>query len=122
MMRRNRFEDLECWQEASSLSEEIYKITTNGALGRDNTLRPQMRSAAISVAANIAEGKERETKNEFVRFLYIAKGSAGEMKSHLNIAFRIGYLKEDLHQELYQKYDRLSGMIGGLIKHLKSKK
>ena len=85
-MKITRFEGLECWQEATSLAIDIYKITSEGDFGKDYGLRDQLRRAAVSIASNIAEGKERETPSEFIRFLYIAKGSTGELKTQLYIA------------------------------------
>ena len=71
-MKLNRFEELECWQKATSLAIEIYRISSKGELGKDFGFRDQLRRSAVSVASNIAEGKERETTAEFIRFLYIA--------------------------------------------------
>ena len=73
-------------------------------------------------SVNIAEGKERGTVNEFIRFLFIAKGSAGELRTQIFIAHRIGYLKDDKFQELNEKVARIGGMIGNLIKAIKQKK
>ena len=89
-----RFEDLECWQEAKALAVMLYQISKDGELGRDFGLRDQIRRAAVSIASNIAEGKERETIAEFIRYLYMAKGSAGELKTQLLIAQDIGYLDQ----------------------------
>ncbi|MBM3394247.1 MAG: four helix bundle protein [Betaproteobacteria bacterium] len=80
------FEYLEVWQEATSLAVEIYAVSRNGGFSQNFGFRDQIRRAAVSVASNIAEGKERETIPEFIRYLYIAKGSAGELKTQLMIA------------------------------------
>jgi four helix bundle protein len=80
-----RFEDLECWQSAKSLAVELYAISNSGEFGKDFGFKDQIRRAAVSIASNIAEGKERETVAEFIRYLYIAKGSAGELKTQLLI-------------------------------------
>jgi four helix bundle protein len=121
-MKITKFEDLECWQEATSLAIEIYRISSEGELGKDFGFRDQLRRAAVSIASNIAEGKERETPAEFIRFLYIAKGSAGELRTQIYIAKEIGYLSDDKYQELKGKIERLSGMLGNLIKTLKKGK
>lgn len=89
-MAVTRFEDLEVWQEAVSLAVEIYGVSKSGALSQDFGLRDQLQRAAVSVASNIAEGKERETIPELIRYLYVAKGSSGELKTQLIIAQRIG--------------------------------
>ena len=103
-MKITRFEDLECWKEAVSLAVETYRITKEGGLEKDFGLRDQFRRAAVSVASNIAEGKERETVSEFIRFLYIAKGSAGELRTQLQIAKEVGYLEKE-------EFERLRGRV-----------
>jgi four helix bundle protein len=118
-MKLTRFEDLECWKEATSLAIEIYRISGDGEIGKDYGFRDQLRRSSVSIASNIAEGKERETSTEFVRFLYIAKGSAGELRTQLYIANQIGYLNGKRYQELSGRLERLSGMLANLIKALK---
>ena len=115
-----RFEDLECWQLAKTLAVELYAISNGGEFGKDFGFKDQIRRAAVSIASNIAEGKERETLGEFVRHLYIAKGSAGELKTQLLIAEDIGYLDQAHAIELKLKVDKVSAMLGALIKTLKS--
>ncbi len=121
-MKLTRFEDLQCWQEATSLAVDIYKITSEGKIASDFGLRDQIRRSAVSIASNIAEGRERETPSEFIRFLYIAKGSAGELRTQIYIAKEIGYLSDEKYQELKEKIERLGGMLGSLIKTLKKGK
>jgi len=117
-----RFEDLECWQQATSLAIEIYRVSSSGEFGRDFGFRDQLRRAAVSIGSNIAEGKERETSSEFIRFLYIAKGSAGELKTQLYIAKEIGYLDAATHFDLNQRTEKISGMLGNLIKAIRGRK
>jgi len=117
-----RFEDLDCWQQSVALATEIYEISSEGEFAIDFGFRDQLRRAAVSISSNIAEGKERETVNEFVRFLYIAKGSAGELRTHLYVAENIGYLKRGKAEELREKAERISAMIGSLIKTLKTRR
>ena len=90
-----RFEELECWQKAKTLAVTLYQISKDGEFGRDFGLRDQIRRAAISIASNIAEGKERETVSEFIRYLYVAKGSAGEVMTQVIIAEEVGYLDRE---------------------------
>jgi four helix bundle protein len=116
-----RFEDSECWQRARSLAVELYVISNSGEFGKDFGFRDQIRRAAVSIASNIAEGKERETIAEFILHLYIAKGSAGELKTQLLIAQDIGYLDHMSSKELRLKIESVSAMIGALIKALKRK-
>ena len=118
-MKLTGFEDLECWQEAVSLAVDIYRISGEGEMGKDFGFRDQLRKASVSIASNIAEGKERETVSEFIRFLYIAKGSAGELRTQLYIAHKIGYIDGVKYQELNERVKRLSGMIANLIKALR---
>jgi len=121
-MKITRFENLDCWQEATSLAIEIYRISGDGEIGKDYGFRDQLRRSAVSIASNIAEGKERETASEFIRFLYIAKGSAGELKTQLFIAKEIGYLGEAKFLKLNQKVEKISGMLGNLIKAIRRQK
>jgi four helix bundle protein len=118
-MKLTRFEDLDCWKEAVSLAVEMYRITKEGKLAKDFGLRDQLRRAAASVASNIAEGKERETVSEFIRFLYIAKGSAGELRTQLQIAKEVGYLEKEEFEGFRGRVEKVGGMTGNLIKVLK---
>jgi four helix bundle protein len=82
-MNYSRFEELPVWQEAISLAEAIYNMTEDKAWSGSRSLRDQLERAALSVSNNIAEGFERGTTNELLAFLYIARGSAGEVRSML---------------------------------------
>ena len=106
----------------SILAIDIYHISSKGEFGKDFGFRDQLRRAAVSIASNIAEGKERETISEFIRFLYIAKGSAGELRTQLYIAKEVGYVKDSEYQELNERLGKISGMVGNLIKTIKRKK
>jgi len=101
---------------------DIYRATTQGKFAKDFGFRDQICRSAVSIPSNIAEGKERETVAEFVRFLYIAKGSAGELRTQLFISRNIGYLTEDDFRKLTERVERISGMIGNLIKALRQKR
>jgi four helix bundle protein len=81
-----RFEDIKAWQAARELVSAVYRVSGKGKFEKDFGLRDQIRRAAVSVMSNIAEGFERCSDKEFNRFLYIAKGSAGEVRSHLFVA------------------------------------
>jgi four helix bundle protein len=80
-----------------------------------------MTRAAVSIASNIAEGAERDTAAEFMRFLHIAKGSAAELRTQVYIACKIGLIQEPIQKELASELKSLSSMIHGLIKSLKLK-
>jgi four helix bundle protein len=77
------FEDLFVFQEAFVLTNDIYRITREGPLAKDYALADQMRRSAISIVSHIAEGFERETAAEFIRPLFVAKGSCGELRAQL---------------------------------------
>jgi len=110
------FKDLIVWQNAKELAVEIYRITSeNKAFERDFSLRDQMRRSSVSIASNIAEGDERDTDKESVRFFYIAKGSLGELRTQIEIAYSIEYLTTDVFEALDSNCKQLGKMIGRLI-------
>ena len=78
-----KFEDLEAWKIAREVTRDIYKLSSKGEFIKDFGLRDQIRRSAVSIMSNIAEGFERDGDKEFVQFLSIAKGSAGEGRSHI---------------------------------------
>ena len=93
----SRFEEIKAWQTARELTRQIYQLSALGVFSRDFGLRDQIRRAAISVMSNIAEGFESQTQALFIKYLGIAKASAGEVRSQLYIASDLGYLSpEDL--------------------------
>ena len=89
MVTIQKFEDLICWQKARLLTKEIYKALKNC---KDFGFKDQIQRAAVSIMSNIAEGFERGTRQELVNYLYIAKGSAGEVRAQLYAALDAGYL------------------------------
>lgn len=115
-MGKDGFRSLKVWQLAKSMAVSVYKITEEGKLGRDFGLRDQMRRAAVSIPSNIAEGDERDTDKEAVRFFYIAKGSLAELITQIEIAEEIGYLSPDHADELFNDTEKLGKMLGALIK------
>jgi four helix bundle protein len=117
--RKGSFEDLEVWQESCDLAVEIYEITRTGDLSRDYGFRDQMTRAAVSIPSNIAEGKERETVPELIRFLYIAKGSAGELRTQIHIAYRIGYMESEAFKGLIKRAELLSKKLASFIQSLR---
>lgn len=112
------FEKLEVWQHACRLAVAVYKETEHW---NDFGLRNQMTRAAVSISSNIAEGAERGSDAEFIRFLHIAKGSAAELRTQVYIANRIGLLGESLAQNLIKDLKNISAMIHGLVKSVKKK-
>jgi four helix bundle protein len=93
-MNYKRFEDLPVWNTAIDLAVEIYALTDRPQFTRRRNLRDQIERAAVSVSNNIAEGFERGTNNELLSFLYIARGSAGEVRSMLCLIDRLPFLRE----------------------------
>lgn len=94
------FEDLMVWQKAIEFVKQVYIVTNEGELKRDFGLKDQMRRAAVSIPTNIAEGFERASRREYLMFLIIAKGSAGEVRSLLRVALEVGYIGGPPYEEL----------------------
>lgn len=113
-----RFEDIEAWKRARSLTLDLYRLTSEGAWAKDFGLRDQIRRASVSVMSNIAEGFARRGDKEFRRFLSIACGSAAEVKSQLYIALDICYVKQVKFDELYGTVDEVLRMLTGLMRYL----
>lgn len=111
------FEELKVWQKAKDLAVLIYKITSEGKIAKDFSLRDQMRRSAISIPSNIAEGDERDTDKESVRFFYISKGSLAELRTQIRIALEVGFLDKDEFAKIELDYSEIGKMLGGIIKH-----
>lgn len=112
-----RFEDLLCWQRARELTKEVYQAFRGT---KDRGFTDQIQRAAVSVMSNIAEGFESGTKPEFLNYLYIAKGSAGEVRAQLYAAYDIGYLNLETFQRLNPLALECSRLVASFIKALKS--
>ncbi|HWA88134.1 MAG TPA: four helix bundle protein [Opitutus sp.] len=115
-MGESGYRELRVWQLGKELAVEIYRATAAGPLARDFGLRDQLRRAAVSIPSNIAEGDERDTNKDSVRFLYIAKGSLAELRTQLEIARDVGALAAEIHTALEAKCAELGRMLGALIK------
>jgi four helix bundle protein len=109
-----RFEDLEAWQMARELTKRIYFAVGQSKLQKDFRFRDQICAAALSVGSNIAEGFERGSRAEFVRFLMYAKGSCAEVRSQLYSALDVGYLTEGSFKDLMEYAERVGQIIGAL--------
>jgi len=110
------FKELLVWQKASDLAVLIYKTTNENEFKKDFGLRDQVRRSAVSVPSNIAEGDERDTDKESVRFFYIAKGSLAELRTQMEIAYKIGYIDESQFKGIEDKAIEIGKMLGALIK------
>ncbi len=109
-------------QKAKDLAVKIYKISMSGVLGQDFGLRDQIRRSAVSIVSNLAEGDERGTDKESIRFFYIAKGSLAELRTQIQIAYEIGYFEGELYETIDAECNELGWMIGKLIKVRKGSK
>lgn len=110
------FESLRVWHEARHLTGDIYRATQGKVFVGDRALKDQIRRATISIMSNIAEGYERAGPREFLHFLSIAKGSAGEVRCQLYAAEDLGYFTAELAGDLRRKAAILSRQITALAK------
>jgi four helix bundle protein len=110
------FEDLEVWKRGCRQAVNVYRTLESD---RHFSLRDQMERAAVSVPSNIAEGQERDSNPDFMRFLRIAKGSNGELRTQLYIARELGIIDESTGKQLVQESREISKMLQGLIQSLK---
>ena len=114
-MKFERFEDILVWQKSKQLALVVYRCFTNT---RDFNFKDQILSAAVSIMNNIAEGFERKGDKEFKHFLYISKGSCGELRSMLYLALELKYISQKDFQKIYDLSLEISRMLSGLIKTL----
>ena len=110
------FKELVVWQKARDLAVDIYKLSDQGKFRQDYGLRDQMRRSAVSVPSYIAEGDERDTDKDAIRFFYIAKGSLAELRTQIDIALRVNYIIQEVFQDLEEKTIIIGKMLGSLIK------
>ncbi len=114
------YRDLEVWQKSIQLVKKIYLITRTFPKEEMYGLINQMRRAAVSIASNIAEGKTRQTKKEYIQFLYITLGSASELETQIIISKELNYIDEKTESDLLENADHISRMTRNLIKSLRS--
>ena len=114
------FEGLEVWQHSRKLVKEVYRASAQGQFSKDFGLRDQLRRASISILSNIAEGFERAGNKEFSHFLYMAKGSAGELRAQLYVAFDLAYITADEFRNLANSSETIARQLSALIKYLQS--
>jgi four helix bundle protein len=112
-------EKLEAWSQAIDFVIDVYKSTESFPKEEKFGLTSQIRRAAVSVPANIAEGAGRQSDKEFVHFLSNAQGSASELETELVIAYRLGFLNETTFAHLNDSLNRIGRLITGLSQHLK---
>ncbi len=114
------FEKLDVWQRAVELAAFVYGFTASFPSDERFGITSQMRSAAVSVSSNIAEGSSRSSRQDFARFVELAVGSLYELVSQGFIARKQGFLDEQLSQKLYADSEELIRMLSGLRNHLRS--
>ena len=119
MPKATRFEDLTVFQLSRDLCKEIYAITNDGKFRKDPRFVQQIHASAGSVMDNIAEGFERDGNKEFINFLYIAKGSCGEVRSQIIRASDVGFIDKETATRLYNECVNLSKSISKFITSLR---
>lgn len=122
MPTAKRFEDLEIWNDSIQLAKEIYLLTQRESFKQDFDLKNQIRRATVSISNNIAEGFEYNCNNSFIRFLKIAKGSCGEVRSMIILMNEINYMNATEKNRLYLLTSLLSKRIGSLLNYLSQNK
>ena len=115
-------ENLECWQQAKQLAVDMYQFTSDGNLNHDFALRDQLRKSAVTIASQIAYGREQSSDSEFIKFLGTAKSSAAELRTQLVISREIGYLTEGDFLDFEDKINRICAMLGGLIRAIRKRR
>ena len=119
MTNIKNFEELIAWQKSRELAGYVYELTRKDKFSRDFGLRDQIQRAASSVMHNIAEGFESGSDPEFVRFLKIARRSAGEVQSQLYLALDVDYITENELQKAYMLAREVKKLINGMMTYLR---
>jgi four helix bundle protein len=114
-MKFNRFEEILAWQKARHLIIALYKEFKDC---KDFAFKDQILRASVSIMNNIAEGYERKSNNEFKQFLFISKGSCGEVRSMLILANDLGMIDDSFYKNSISEAEEISKMLSGLIKSL----
>jgi four helix bundle protein len=114
-------EKLDVWKKGIDFVVDIYKVTDGFPKDERFGLTSQLRRAAVSIPANIAEGAARNTPKEFVHFLSIAQGSASEVETELLISMRLGFLTNEQYNSIKAHLDDIGRMLIGLSSHLRNK-
>lgn len=121
MSKFRSFEEINSWQKSRIFNKKIYLVTENPNFKKDFDFVRQIRRASLSISSNIAEGFERNTDKEFVYFLYVAKASAGEVRSQLYLAFDLEYIIKEEFEMLLNSITEISKLLSGFIKYLSQK-
>ena len=120
MAKYQSFEELQVYQKSLEFVVNVYKLLEeNALLSKDYGIKDQLKRASLSISNNIAEGFERETRKELIRFLYFAKGSAGECRNILNIIYKLQFIDNEIFNKFKNEVFEISQQLGSYIKYLK---
>lgn len=119
MAKYERFEDLPVWQHSIEIGLRIYELADPEKVLKDYRAKDQLVGAAISISNNIAEGFEYNRNKQFIRYLEIAKGSAGELRSQLFLMMKAGKIEREAYEFNYNDLVLFSSELKGLIKYLR---
>ena len=122
MARIQEFEDLEVWKLARKLTVQVYALSRNGVFAKDYGFCNQIRRAVVSIVSNIAEGFERRSNSQFIQFLDIANGSAGEVRAQLYVALDLGYITQEQFQAAFNDITSIGKMLTSLTRRLRVNK
>lgn len=114
------FKKIQVWEKAHKLTLQLYKITSSFPKEELYGLTSQIRRAASSIPANIAEGAGRDTQTELARFIHIASGSASELEYHLMLARDLDYIDSKIYPELDAAINEIKRMLNGFEKTVQS--
>ncbi|PIO03946.1 four helix bundle protein [Candidatus Woesearchaeota archaeon CG08_land_8_20_14_0_20_47_9] len=114
------YRDLDVWKISIELVKKVYLATKDFPKDEIYGLTNQMRRCAVSIPSNIAEGKTRQYKNEYIQFLYIALGSSAELETQLIVSKELRYISKEVEDELLEDLDHICRMARNLIKGLRS--
>lgn len=120
MSKIGSFEDLKVWQLARELSKDVYAFSQEEKFSKDYSLKDQINKTAGSIMDNIAEGFERGGNKEFIQFLYIAKGSCGELRSQLIRGLDKKHINDNVFQSATSKANEIGRQLSGFINYLKN--
>lgn len=119
-MAITRFEDLQIWKDSRVLNKNVYSLTSGSKFQFDRNLISQIRRASVSVMSNIAEGFERNSLNDFIRFLRMSKGSCGEIRSIVYVFKDLSLIDDEVYSKINLECINVSTLIANYIKYLKN--
>jgi four helix bundle protein len=115
-----RFEEIEVWQTSRELTKLIYSLTEESRFSRDFGLKDQIRRASVSIMSNISEGFESQTQAQFIRYLGIAKASAGEVRSQLYVSHDLEYISQEQFTKAFALAEKASRQAARFISYLET--